>query len=103
MPFGARSPRATVSTAPSLARMRTTALVFAVEAGLTAADVFTPGECALRSLDARVAGDIGCYTLAAVEPLKAIDLILCTLGAGALSRADSTRGTTPGARATARR
>ena len=28
---------------------------------------------ALRDMDARVAGDIGCYTLAAVEPLKAID------------------------------
>ncbi|MDH3919541.1 MAG: indolepyruvate ferredoxin oxidoreductase subunit alpha [Rhodospirillales bacterium] len=28
---------------------------------------------ALRSLDARVAGDIGCYTLAAVEPLRSID------------------------------
>lgn len=28
---------------------------------------------ALRSMDARVAGDIGCYTLAAVEPLKSID------------------------------
>lgn len=28
---------------------------------------------ALRALGARVAGDIGCYTLAAVEPLEAID------------------------------
>ncbi len=28
---------------------------------------------ALRALEARVAGDIGCYTLAAVEPLRAID------------------------------
>jgi indolepyruvate ferredoxin oxidoreductase alpha subunit len=28
---------------------------------------------AMRALDARVSGDIGCYTLAAVEPLKAID------------------------------
>ncbi|MGC9418668.1 MAG: indolepyruvate ferredoxin oxidoreductase subunit alpha [Rhodovulum sp.] len=28
---------------------------------------------ALRTLDARVAGDIGCYTLAVVEPLKSID------------------------------
>ena len=28
---------------------------------------------ALRATDARVAGDIGCYTLAAIEPLKAID------------------------------
>ena len=28
---------------------------------------------ALRGLNARVAGDIGCYTLAAVEPLNAID------------------------------
>ncbi|MCW2305925.1 indolepyruvate ferredoxin oxidoreductase subunit alpha [Rhodobium gokarnense] len=27
----------------------------------------------LRALDARVAGDIGCYTLAVVEPLKSID------------------------------
>lgn len=28
---------------------------------------------ALRALNARVAGDIGCYTLAAIDPLKAID------------------------------
>ncbi len=28
---------------------------------------------ALRALDARVAGDIGCYTLAAIEPLRSID------------------------------
>ena len=28
---------------------------------------------ATRSLEARVAGDIGCYTLAAIEPLKGID------------------------------
>ena len=28
---------------------------------------------ALRYLDVRVAGDIGCYTLAAIEPLRAID------------------------------
>ena len=28
---------------------------------------------AVNAMDARVAGDIGCYTLAAVEPLKAID------------------------------
>jgi len=28
---------------------------------------------ALRALDARVAGDIGCYTLAVVEPLKSMD------------------------------
>lgn len=28
---------------------------------------------ALRALDTRVAGDIGCYTLAAVEPLRSID------------------------------
>ena len=28
---------------------------------------------ALRAIDARVCGDIGCYTLAAIEPLKAID------------------------------
>ena len=28
---------------------------------------------ALRAVNARVAGDIGCYTLAAIEPLKAID------------------------------
>ena len=33
----------------------------------------TSAYMALRSLNARVAGDIGCYTLAAVEPLKAID------------------------------
>jgi len=28
---------------------------------------------ALRALDARVAGDIGCYTLPAIEPLRSID------------------------------
>lgn len=28
---------------------------------------------AMRALEARVAGDIGCYTLAAIEPLKGID------------------------------
>ncbi len=32
---------------------------------------------ALRALNARVAGDIGCYTLAAVEPLRAIDTTVC--------------------------
>ena len=32
---------------------------------------------ALRGLDARVAGDIGCYTLAAVEPLRSIDTTIC--------------------------
>ncbi len=31
------------------------------------------GYMAVRALDARVAGDIGCYTLAAVKPLQAID------------------------------
>ena len=33
----------------------------------------TGGYMALRALGARVAGDIGCYTLAAIEPLRAID------------------------------
>ncbi|MCP4935975.1 MAG: indolepyruvate ferredoxin oxidoreductase subunit alpha [bacterium] len=33
----------------------------------------TSSYMAVKSLDARVAGDIGCYTLAAVEPLQAID------------------------------
>ena len=33
----------------------------------------TTSYMALRALEARVAGDIGCYTLAAVEPLRAID------------------------------
>jgi len=33
----------------------------------------TTSYMALRQVEARVAGDIGCYTLAAVEPLKAID------------------------------
>ena len=28
---------------------------------------------AIRALDARVAGDIGCYTLATIEPLRSID------------------------------
>lgn len=32
---------------------------------------------ALRGLDTRVAGDIGCYTLAAVEPLRSIDTTVC--------------------------
>ena len=32
---------------------------------------------ALRGQEARVAGDIGCYTLAAVEPLKSIDTTVC--------------------------
>jgi indolepyruvate ferredoxin oxidoreductase alpha subunit len=32
---------------------------------------------ALRGVEARVAGDIGCYTLAAVEPLKSIDTTVC--------------------------
>lgn len=32
---------------------------------------------ALRGVDARVAGDIGCYTLAAVEPLRSIDTTVC--------------------------
>lgn len=33
----------------------------------------TTAYMALRALNARVSGDIGCYTLAAVEPLQAID------------------------------
>ncbi len=33
----------------------------------------TSSYMALRALNSRVSGDIGCYTLAAVEPLKAID------------------------------
>ena len=37
----------------------------------------TGGYMALRALDARVAGDIGCYTLAAVEPLRSIDTNVC--------------------------
>jgi indolepyruvate ferredoxin oxidoreductase, alpha subunit len=32
---------------------------------------------AIKALDARVMGDIGCYTLAAVEPLKSIDTCVC--------------------------
>ncbi|MGO9008404.1 MAG: indolepyruvate ferredoxin oxidoreductase subunit alpha [Beijerinckiaceae bacterium] len=32
---------------------------------------------ALRGIGARVAGDIGCYTLAAVEPLRSIDTTVC--------------------------
>lgn len=32
---------------------------------------------ALRGQEARVAGDIGCYTLAAVEPLRSIDTTVC--------------------------
>ncbi len=34
----------------------------------------TSSYMALRAADARVCGDIGCYTLAVVEPLKAIDV-----------------------------
>lgn len=37
----------------------------------------TASYLALRGLDARVAGDIGCYTLAAVEPLRSIDTTIC--------------------------
>jgi len=37
----------------------------------------TAAYLALRGLDARVAGDIGCYTLAAVEPLRSIDTSIC--------------------------
>lgn len=33
----------------------------------------TTSYMALRAIDARVAGDIGCYTLATVEPLRSID------------------------------
>jgi indolepyruvate ferredoxin oxidoreductase alpha subunit len=36
---------------------------------------------ALSKLDVFVAGDIGCYTLGALEPLRAIDSVLC-MGAG---------------------
>jgi indolepyruvate ferredoxin oxidoreductase alpha subunit len=32
---------------------------------------------ALRGLEVRVAGDIGCYTLAAAEPLRSIDTTVC--------------------------
>jgi len=38
---------------------------------------------ALRAVDARVLGDIGCYTLAALEPLRAIDTTVamgCSIG-----------------------
>lgn len=37
----------------------------------------TANYMALRAIDARVAGDIGCYTLAAVEPLRSIDTTVC--------------------------
>lgn len=37
----------------------------------------TASYLALRGLGARVAGDIGCYTLAAVEPLRSIDTTIC--------------------------
>ncbi|MBT3371732.1 MAG: indolepyruvate ferredoxin oxidoreductase subunit alpha [Rhodospirillaceae bacterium] len=37
----------------------------------------TGGYMSLRAIDARVTGDIGCYTLAAVEPLRAIDTNVC--------------------------
>jgi indolepyruvate ferredoxin oxidoreductase alpha subunit len=37
----------------------------------------TASYLALRGLGARVAGDIGCYTLAAVEPLRSIDTTVC--------------------------
>jgi indolepyruvate ferredoxin oxidoreductase alpha subunit len=38
---------------------------------------------ALRALNARVAGDIGCYTLAVIDPIKAIDSTIamgCSIG-----------------------
>jgi indolepyruvate ferredoxin oxidoreductase alpha subunit len=38
---------------------------------------------ALRALEARVAGDIGCYTLSAIEPLRAMDTTVamgCSIG-----------------------
>ena len=37
----------------------------------------TASYMALRAVDGRVAGDIGCYTLAAVEPLRSIDTTIC--------------------------
>ncbi len=37
----------------------------------------TSSYMALRAIDAQVAGDIGCYTLAAVEPLRSIDTTVC--------------------------
>ena len=37
----------------------------------------TTSYMALRAIDAQVAGDIGCYTLAAVEPLRSIDTTVC--------------------------
>lgn len=37
----------------------------------------TASYLALRGVEARVAGDIGCYTLAAVEPLRSIDTTVC--------------------------
>ena len=37
----------------------------------------TASYLALRGVGARVAGDIGCYTLAAVEPLRSIDTTVC--------------------------
>ena len=37
----------------------------------------TTSYMALRAIDALVPGDIGCYTLAAVEPLKSIDATVC--------------------------
>ncbi|PLX36684.1 MAG: indolepyruvate ferredoxin oxidoreductase subunit alpha [Hyphomicrobiales bacterium] len=37
----------------------------------------TASYMALRAVDAQVAGDIGCYTLAAVEPLRSIDTTVC--------------------------
>lgn len=37
----------------------------------------TASYLALRGIGTRVAGDIGCYTLAAVEPLRSIDTTIC--------------------------
>ena len=37
----------------------------------------TTSYMALRAIDALVPGDIGCYTLAAVEPLQSIDVTVC--------------------------
>ncbi len=50
-----------------------------------------PTYMAMRALDARVTGDIGCYTLATIEPLDAIDTCVamgCSIGnATGLARA----------------
>jgi indolepyruvate ferredoxin oxidoreductase alpha subunit len=53
----------------------------------------TSSYMAIKTLDARVAGDIGCYTLAAVEPLKSIDTCVAMGSSIAVATGMSKAGT----------